>query len=1810
MTLIIKTTLLALIILVAGCGKNGSSESDFITSPRSHSFGQFNISINPVQTNLSMPGAVTLQTDIDAEITGEYIQSYQWQVSRDRIDITDNNSQTATLLQPINGPGDYLFTLTVVDDQGDSYSQTLSRTLTNNAPFPVISASSYATEQGSSLLISASQTTDPESDSLTYEWYFSDNPQIVNGAEVSHTFNQKGQVVVQLTVTDTVGNSAIATKTFSISDFVPSPIAQFNLNIDTLQTEVTMPGTVILQTDIDAALASQHIENYHWQVSRDGTDITSNENQNPTLLQAINEPGDYEFSLTVVDDLGDSYSETLSKTFTNNAPFSVINADRYSAEQGNSLLLSASQSTDPVNDTLTYQWYFSDDQQTSSDIEVSHKFNVAGTVTVQLTVTDTAGNSTIETKIFSISDPVPSPVAQYNLNIDTQLQTDISMPADVTLQTDIAAATASQHIQSYQWQVSLDGTDITDADNQNETLLQTITQPGSYRFTLTAVDTQGKSHSRVLERRFTKLSPLTGFNILLEPGSTNIPIPGLITLKTNIDPATAVQHIKKYQWTVTHNSKEIQSTSEQNNRELTQPIGNLGNYIISLTLTDYQGDTYSQTLAKDFVANTPPTPVIDAESFSVIAGNSLTLNSLSSTDLEDDLENVSLTYQWYFPDNEEAPTDSTVTHLFNQPGKIQVRLIATDTAGNIAVTTKVFDVTETSHNSPPAASFAIKNESLQTVQTSIRKETLTFDASSSTDPNDDIEKFVWHFGDKDNTTRETTGSSVEFDYNELGSIYVTLIVEDASGNQGQAVREIIINNIAPKSEFTVSSLEEPSGTLITFDASASLDPDGHILRYLWDFGDDTKSKSTQSTISHVYQTPCECTVTLTVMDSSGHFNKHTLETPIVITNVAPTAKFTIEDEFSQPTTEVNRAREFTFNPQLSSDPDGDITQSTFHWDFGDGNTETTTGRTTVTHQFEKDLPVGTYLITLTVTDACAVYIDCALTGENEQQVEVINLPPIVNYGDVTFGDGAKVPPLWEINDTTTIDFSEAISDIDSTKPIEYSWTINDTPHLETSAVLKEQFSSSGFHIIVLSITDSDGGVTTTPFEVLISEPTPTDIEISGLLAINNGHDTDSELQSIYVSNDSMGVETLYGPKELNGYLNSNDGDSVDTYSINLKQGESIHILSEEFINYSLTANGTPCSGTPAVSPGDQVIFTCGSGEFNAQTVYQLSVSSHSAAPETKYLIKIKAPEPVQQQDTYSDLWNLDKINTATAQSKITNPKPVTVAIIDTGIFNDADFTGQLTDDGFNFEGDGINLDGSVNAISPIIPFDQAHQSDFHGSHMAGIISAKKDNGIGISGVAPEAKLRIIRALSSNDPGNQGKIADAIRYAAGLDSAYGHYLTAPKYRADVINLSFGQAYSAPLEQAIKAARGKGSILVSAAGNSATTESNYPASFTEVLSVSAITQSNKLACYSNTNSEVVITAPGGEVPGAFLVSDPCINSTERPREAAAFGDGIRSIYNPATYFFAEGTSQAAAHVSGVIALMKAANPSITPDDIDTLIKDPENPTQAGYLTSPPSPVNADTDDPDLMDNIKDSKFGFGLIDAEKAVQKALDLAEENPIVLTSTTESLDFGLAHSQATISIMSSASDPSISLASPTSYNSWLEITSSDTDSYGFGEYQISIDREHVDLTSNKETHLRFTASNDDVLFIPVTVSVQPDDNSADLGTVHFVLINTDDIADPDAPLPLVNVAPHAVNTGTLVNGVYQYSFTNPPDNYRLIAGTDIDNDGYICDFAELCTELTAANGTTGLTPAGSIDTVNLETAFSDSDNNPKLVTH
>jgi subtilisin len=288
-------------------------------------------------------------------------------------------------------------------------------------------------------------------------------------------------------------------------------------------------------------------------------------------------------------------------------------------------------------------------------------------------------------------------------------------------------------------------------------------------------------------------------------------------------------------------------------------------------------------------------------------------------------------------------------------------------------------------------------------------------------------------------------------------------------------------------------------------------------------------------------------------------------------------------------------------------------------------------------------------------------------------------------------------------------------------------------------------------------------------------------------------------------------------------------------------------------------------------------------------------------------------------------WGADLIKAPTAWNNGHTGQGIIVAVLDTGVdYNHQDLKNNIWSNTKEIAGNGID-DDSNGYIDDVQGwnFDSSNNNvldnNGHGTHVSGTIAAE-NNGIGVTGIAYNSKIMPVKVLDANGSGSYSNIAKGIYYA--VDNG-----------ANVINLSLGgNSSNDTLKSAIEYASSKNVIVVMAAGNNGDSIPSYPAryAYNSGIAVGAVDKNNNLADFSNRSGSqeiTYVTAPGVDVYSTI------------PNNQYA-------NYN--------GTSMAAPHIAGVVALILGANPNLTEIQVrQIIISTSANSTNAPEPTTPTQP-----------------------------------------------------------------------------------------------------------------------------------------------------------------------------------------------------------------------------------------------------------------
>lgn len=900
-------------------------------------------------------------------------------------------------------------------------------------------------------------------------------------------------------------------------------------------------------------------------------------------------------------------------------------------------------------------------------------------------------------------------------------------------------------------------------------------------------------------------------------------------------------------------------------------------------------------------------------------------------------------------------------------------------------------------------------------------------------------------------------------------------------------------------------------------------------------------------VSHIYSAPGNYSVVLTVTDNAGRTGTLTQLVEVLGNQLAVPEIQVDATSFTAPAT-------VSFDGSGSRDPDGSI--ASYHWDFGDGDIGQGPA---VSHTYQR---VDTYTVTLTLTDS-----DGELSSATTS-VQIVAPPS----GAFSLSGRVTASAQTAVDTDTNDPFSTEISN-DSTGQAQ---------------ALASQVNVSGF-VAKTATGNTDNG------DRFASQPDRSDFYRATLtqgqkiyLEIGDWADTAVDLD-LYLF-DSLGNQLAFSVGESDTEMVTVPLDGDYLIEVVAYSGFSNYQLSLERPQSAARAGVGAMSDRAPARAGEIIVDYAGSlvlgrsgtaaraaqkgltlsrGEPGGPTLNHFALSAPAA--EDRYLtsiqlspyvprtaaelqayrdryqtfMKIKAlradaqvrsasanyavkPYAIPSDPRYIQQWHYPLINLPQAWDVATGAG-VIVAVVDTGVYlAHEDLSGQLLP-GYDFISDANNsLDGDGMDSNPDDPGDGGvvGASSWHGTHVAGTVAAATNNTTGGAGVAYGAKVMPLRALGK-EGGSTFDIQQAVLYAARLANASGEL---PDQRAHVLNLSLGCqfCFSASEQSVYQQARDAGVIIIAAAGNESSTDPSYPAAYAGVVSVSATDRFDNIAPYSNTGTTIDIAAPGGAQQSGAVngVLSTLVDESSGQRRSS--------------YAFYQGTSMAAPHVAGVAALMVSIYPSLTPAEFD------------GAISS-----GAIVDDKGAIG--RDNSYGYGRINALKAVEHATDLAGGTlPATLVASESAIDFGSNLDLTSVEITKQGSGSVRVLATRTSA-SWLSVAAESVDADGLGSYQISVERSGLP-DGPYQGSVTFTADSGTELVIQVSMYQGLNVSTEGAGHLWILLLNED-----FALVDQVDLEPD-------LNGNYDYQFTGvPAGDYYLVAGTDSDNDLVLCDAGEVC---------------------------------------
>jgi MYXO-CTERM domain-containing protein len=646
---------------------------------------------------------------------------------------------------------------------------------------------------------------------------------------------------------------------------------------------------------------------YRWDTNGDGSYDTSWSSTESTTFSAAGYDGPT--SLTATAQMYCSvwfvfysyYTDTASITITNVAPVISSVTKTTSGAEGDSLSYSVAYSDVETADTHTITWDWGDGE-TSSGASTTHTWADDGAYTVTVTVTDDDGGSDSESFTVTLTNANPK-ISSSSFTTTGNEGSSLSYSA---VGTDAGTADAL----TYTWSFG-DGDTATGSSVTHE-----FADNGSYTVTLTVTDDDGGSKSTSKTVTISNVAP----TLTLTGDTSGEAGDALTWVATVTDPGADDTHT--YAWTFGDGSSATTSGSASHSYAST------GSYTVSLTVTDDDGGSSTETLSVDITASPP---VISSFTGDTSGAEGDTLSWACSGTAGD---GGAVTVAWTLGDGTTA-TGGTASRAYADDGTYAVTCMVTDSAGTTASQTKTVTVSNAtpviSRSTIPATGTEGSSGSFSALAT---------DAGTA-----DTLTYNWDFGDGDTGT----GASTTHTYVDDGTYTVTLTVTDDDGASVTTSGAVVVANAAPSITLTGDSSGDEGDTL---DFSVSISDAGTADTHTVAWTSSDGGTGTGTSYSNNFKADGTYTVTATVTDDDG--GTDTASTSVVISNVGPTVTS------MSGTTTGDEGTELELTCQ-ATDP-GSADTLSWVWDFGDGDTDTDG---TVSHAWSDE---GDYTATCTVTD--------------------------------------------------------------------------------------------------------------------------------------------------------------------------------------------------------------------------------------------------------------------------------------------------------------------------------------------------------------------------------------------------------------------------------------------------------------------------------------------------------------------------------------------------------------------------------------------------------------------------------------------------------------------------------------------------------------------------------------------------------------------------------------------------------------------------------------------------------------------------
>jgi len=760
--------------------------------------------------------------------------------------------------------------------------------------------------------------------------------------------------------------------------------------------------------------------------------------------------GVQQVTLEVIDNDGlRDTDELLVRIDRPNAPpVAAIDAPAFAVED-EPYTVSGAGSTDDLG-VVGWSWLFGDETDgagpTEGDAEADgqavHTYTEFGEYTISVTATDASGAT------GTASEPI-----RVLARPEAVMEGPRSGLVGMTLSFSAEASTDRDgQLVRYFWDFD---------DNlfgDGPTVTHTWTQPGGFEVSVTVTDNDG-------------LEAAAGFKVTITPVPNDPPVADCgaasrmhpLNADVTLDGSASSDpdgQIVSWMWDAGDGTGTVLG------EVVAHRYAELGTWTATLTVTDDLGatDTASCDIEVVLPPNQGPMALCAISPNPVRTDAEATLDGSASADADGRI----VAWSWDPGDGTALLTGAVARHRYDAVGTWTATLTVTDDRGDTHSTTCEVEAVLPPNIAPTADCSVLPNPA--TVG-----QPATFDAAGSTDTDGQLVAWRWNAGDG---SADQDGETITHTWDRAGSFDVTLTVTDDRGGEDTArcpVQVMLPPNVLPVAACSASPLEADLGEVVSFDGRGSMDPDGTLVGWSWDFMDGSPA-GVGAQVTHMWQAIGDYPVRLTVTDDRGGTDHADCGVKIVDNNQPPVADCSATADI------VEVGFPFILDGSLSSDPDGDLV--TFRWDPGDGSNAVFGQR--VGHIYTG---AGSFVLTLTVTDdrGASASTTCPITARS-------NTPPVavLTTQNTTYGVGEAIV----FNGRDSYDPDEPDDSI-----VRYDWDFDDgtTDSGATAQQASHAFTTAGVYLVALTVTDSHGATDLAEVTVEVIGSTST---IEGTYSLN------------------------------------------------------------------------------------------------------------------------------------------------------------------------------------------------------------------------------------------------------------------------------------------------------------------------------------------------------------------------------------------------------------------------------------------------------------------------------------------------------------------------------------------------------------------------------------------------------------------------------------------------------------------------------------------------------------------------------------